>query len=434
MYKYYIALGSNLGETSKNIDTAIDKIKKQQQIKITKIAPYYFTNPLLPPNADESYYKIFCNTCIEIETTKEPLQLLQILQNIEIEMGRQKQHQHWSPRIIDIDILYCEENGKAVNISTKNLIIPHKELFNRAFVLDPLAQLNSTLKINGKSVIKTAKKHKNHQAVIMAIVNITDNSFSGDGVVNAIDVENKINKLVENAIPIVDIGCEATNKKARHLTYQEEIEKLKTANIFNIINKVKRKTYSTRFSIDTYHPETAEFCLKNGFDIINDVNGFKDERMWKIMQQFPQAECVIMHSLEPHASDKVVGGDKNVVNVLNTWTATIKQKASKYCILADRIILDYGIGFGKTSLQSLQILQQVNKIKSYNFRVLIGHSKKSFMSLFAKNENDKTLLQPQNRVFETLGLSVALQQKGVAILRVHDAIELQSITLTSLSV
>ena len=61
MYKYYLALGSNLGETSKNIDIAIDKIKKQQQIKITKIAPYYFTNPLLPHNADESYYKIFCN-------------------------------------------------------------------------------------------------------------------------------------------------------------------------------------------------------------------------------------------------------------------------------------------------------------------------------------------------------------------------------------
>ena len=397
MYKYYIALGSNLGETSKNIDIAIDKIKKQQQIKITKIAPYYFTNPLLPPNADESYYKIFCNTCIEIETMIEPIHLLKILQDIEIEMGRQKQHNYWSPRIIDIDILYCEENGKAVNISTKNLMIPHKEF-------------------------------------IMAIVNITDNSFSGDGVVNAIDVENKIEKLVKNAIPIIDIGCEATNKKARHLTYQEEIERLKTANIFNIINKVKSKTNSTRFSIDTYHPETTEFCLKNGFDIINDVNGFKDERMWKLMQQFPQAECVIMHSLEPHSSDKVVDCDKNVVNVLNTWTATIKQTASKYSISADRIILDYGIGFGKTSFQSLQILQQVNKIKSYNFRVLIGHSKKSFMSLFAKNENDKTLLKAENRVFETLGLSIALQQKGVDILRVHDAIELQSIILTSLSV
>ena len=401
MYKYYLALGSNLEETSKNIDIAVDKIKKQQQIKITKIAPYYFTNPLLPPNADESYYKIFCNTCIEIETMIEPIHLLKILQDIEIEMGRQKQHNYWS---------------------------------NRAFVLDPLSYINSTLKINSKSVIKTAKKHKNHQAVIMAIVNITDNSFSGDGVVNAIDVENKIEKLVKNAIPIIDIGCEATNKKARHLTYQEEIERLKTANIFNIINKVKSKTNSTRFSIDTYHPETTEFCLKNGFDIINDVNGFKDERMWKLMQQFPQAECVIMHSLEPHSSDKVVDCDKNVVNVLNTWTATIKQTASKYSISADRIILDYGIGFGKTSFQSLQILQQVNKIKSYNFRVLIGHSKKSFMSLFAKNENDKTLLKAENRVFETLGLSIALQQKGVDILRVHDAIELQSIILTSLSV
>ena len=172
--------------------------------------------------------------------------------------------------------------------------------------------------------------------------------------------------------------------------------------------------------------------MKNGFDIINDVNGFKDKRMWKMMQQFPQAECVIMHSLEPHASDKVVDCDKNIVELLNNWTATIKQKASKYSISADRIILDYGIGFGKTAFQSLKILQQVDKIKAYNFRVLIGHSRKSFMSLFAKSENDKTLLQPQNRVFETLGLSMALQQKGVDIIRVHDAVELQRMMIAGL--
>ena len=268
----------------------------------------------------------------------------------------------------------------------------------------------------------------------MAIVNITDNSFSGDGVVNAIDVENKIEKLVENAVPIIDIGCEATNKKARYLTYQEEIERLKIANIPEIIKKVKKTTYSTRFSIDTYHPETAEFCLKNGFDIVNDVNGFKNERMWKLMEHFPQAECVIMHSLEPHASDKVVDCDKNIVELLNTWTAIIKQKASKYGISQDRIILDYGIGFGKTAFQSLQILQQVNKIKSYNFRVLIGHSKKSFIELFAKSENDKTLLKAENRVFETMGLSMALQQKGVDIIRVHNALELQRIVLAGLSI
>lgn len=425
MYKYYLGLGSNLGEIVKNIDTAIKKIEKIQQVKIVKIAPYYFNPPFLPPEGDESYYHTFCNTCIELKTSIQPFELLNFTQQIEVEMGRKKEHLFWSPRIIDIDMLYCEEeNGKQISIDTDKLLIPHKELFNRSFVLDPLSYLAPTLKINNVSVLKKAKTKKNsRQFNIMAIVNITNDSFSGDGIVNYAQIENKIKILVDEAIPIIDIGCEATNAKAKEfLTSKDEIEKLTTLNVIPLIRKVKKNTYSTKFSIDTYHVQTAKFCIENGFDIINDVNGFKNEEMWQIMADNPRIEAVIMHSLTPHTDKQVVvDKDIDIISYLNKWILNILNKAKKYNIPKDRIILDYGIGFNKSAWQSLQILKNFDKINNRSCRTLIGHSRKSFMSLFTNTESVK------NRSFETLGCSVALQQKGVDILRVHDAIELKKL-------
>ena len=107
MYIYYLSLGSNLGNIKHNINICIDKISNVEGIKLLKVAPYYFTEPLLPQDADESYFKIYCNTCIKIETSIEPFDLLKITQNIETKLGREKEHKYWSPRVIDIDIIYC---------------------------------------------------------------------------------------------------------------------------------------------------------------------------------------------------------------------------------------------------------------------------------------------------------------------------------------
>lgn len=435
MYKYYLSIGSNVGNIVKNLDKAIEFIKKQDNVEIKKVAPYYFTPPLLPKNANESYYKIYCNTCIEIETIIEPKNLLFILKDIEHKIGRKSNYKIWSPRIIDIDILYCEKNGKFFKVSIdkiecdknnflfrnknvkNNLIIPHREIFNRSFVLDPLSYLNSNLKINNKSVLCEAKNKKHHQSIIMGIVNLTDNSFSGDGILDKNKIEKKIKTLARKTISIIDIGCEATNKKSKKIDVKEENERLQ--NVFDLIKDIKKNTYSIKFSIDTYNPETAENAIKNGFDIINDVNGFKNEKMWKLMQKYNNVEAIIMHSLTPHSkSDIVYNDDIDIIKQLNHWVEDIKTKAKEYNIDENRIIIDYGIGFGKTSFQSLTILQNIEKIDSQNFRVLIGHSNKSFMSLFTK-------ASVKNRMFETIGGAISLQQKGVDIIRVHKAIELQ---------
>ena len=410
MYKYFLALGSNISEIDKNIDNAIKQLKNIG-CKIIKIAPFYHTKPLLPPNADESYNKTFCNTTIEVETNFEPFEMLHKIKQIETIMGREPIHKLWSPRIIDIDILYCEKQGLPVIITTAELIIPHKELFNRAFVLDPLSHIAPNLSINGKNILTESKKQVLHQSVIMAIVNVNNNSFSGDGSIDANINENKIHSLVEQRVAFIDIGAESTNPKSLPISAEEELYRLKTADIFNIINKYK--TNGVRFSIDTYHPETAEFCIKNGFDVINDVNGFKNTRMWKIMQENSQSEAVIMHSIVPNGDKKnVLPENTNILEAIDDWVIDIDRKAKKYSIDKSRIIIDYGIGFGKTAKQDLFIINNVDMINNKGFRVLIGHSMKSFM----KTLGAKTDAERQDM---TNKISSLLTKKGVDVLRLH---------------
>ena len=410
MYKYFLALGSNIGEIDKNIDNAIKQLKNIG-CKIIKIAPFYHTKPLLPPNADESYNKTFCNTTIEVETNFEPFEMLHKIKQIETIMGREPIHKLWSPRIIDIDILYCEKQGFPVIITTAELIIPHKELFNRAFVLDPLSHIAQNLSINGKNILTESKKQVLHQSAIMAIVNVNDNSFSGDGSIDANINENKIHSLVEQRVAFIDIGAESTNPKSLPISAEEELSRLQIANIFNIIKKYK--TNGVKFSIDTYHPETAEFCIKNGFDVINDVNGFKNTRMWKIMQENHNIEAIIMHSIVPNGDKKNVLPEKaNIIDILNEWVIDVEKKARENNIDKNRIIIDYGIGFGKTAEQDLFIINNIDKIDNRGFRVLIGHSMKSFMKILGVKTNTE-------RQDMTNKISSLLTKKGVDVLRLH---------------
>ena len=415
MYEYFLALGSNIGNKLTNIDLAISKIE-QSGCKILKIAPFYKTEPLLPDDADDSYNKTFYNTAVKIITNLNPYELLKQTQQIEIDLGREKNHKFWSPRVIDIDILYCQKDGNQIDVFDEKLQIPHKEIFNRAFVLDPLSQIAPMLNINGKNILNEAKKHPNHQAIKMAIVNINNNSFSGDGSLDPILIEDKIKHFVSDRVAIIDIGAESTNPLATQISWQEELERLRKVNITELINKYKAN--GVKFSIDTYHPETAHFAVKNGFDIINDVNGFKNQEMWKIMQDNENIEAVIMHSLEPNGNkNNVISDDGDLITILSNWVLDIKQMAKKYNINEERIIIDYGIGFGKSATQDLFIINNVDKINNQGFRVLIGHSRKSFLKLLGANstsERDKM----------TRTISVELTKKGVDILRVHNLLQL----------
>jgi 2-amino-4-hydroxy-6-hydroxymethyldihydropteridine diphosphokinase len=139
MTEIYIGLGSNLGNRKKNICLAIDYIKKDKRIILDKVSPFYLSTPVLPRRTKISMVekqKNYINCVVKIESGMTVDQLLKVLQKIELRLHKKKKYK-WSPRSIDLDILFFDKKI----IRKKNLVIPHRELHKRKFVLKPLIDI-----------------------------------------------------------------------------------------------------------------------------------------------------------------------------------------------------------------------------------------------------------------------------------------------------
>lgn len=132
----YLSLGSNMGEKKDYLSAAIEKLNKDELTDVIKIAPFIQTKPYGNVEQDD-----FINTALEIRTLRTPEGLLNLANEIEAELGRERII-HWGPRTIDIDIIFYDD----VVLNTENLIIPHKEMYKREFVLEPLCNVNPSVK------------------------------------------------------------------------------------------------------------------------------------------------------------------------------------------------------------------------------------------------------------------------------------------------
>jgi 2-amino-4-hydroxy-6-hydroxymethyldihydropteridine diphosphokinase len=140
----YLSLGANLGEPVDSIDRAIRKLQAQPEITVTRQASMYRTAPVGPVAQDD-----FVNTVVEIETSLNPMDLLARCKALEVELGRVP-GTHWGPRVIDIDLLMVGD----LTIISGGLNLPHPEMWRRAFVLAPLAELLPDLHSpDGQSII-----------------------------------------------------------------------------------------------------------------------------------------------------------------------------------------------------------------------------------------------------------------------------------------
>ena len=141
-----LGLGSNLGDRVANIRAALRRLEASGAVELTAVSSIYKTPPWgylqQPP---------FANASALARTRLDPSQLLAAVKKVEADMGR-KETVRWGPRLIDIDILFYGDTP----VSTPDLVLPHKELFNRAFVLIPLAEIAPRLKLAGRSVAEAA--------------------------------------------------------------------------------------------------------------------------------------------------------------------------------------------------------------------------------------------------------------------------------------
>lgn len=397
----YLSLGSNLNDKLFNILEAIKKLEFYK-IKIIDISPLYETPALLLKDSPNEWNKTYYNCVLKIDTDIKPQELLSICKKIENELDRDFTKK-WAPRPIDIDILFYKNQ----NINMENLQIPHSEIYNRSFVLDPLSFIYPE-KIENYYRIT-------HQPLFMGIINITPDSFSDKNkYYNFNDFKNIFDLWNKENVQIIDIGAESTKPNADKLSSEKELSRLE--HVFEYIKNYKFNVIKPLLSIDTYHFETAEKAILNNFDIVNDVSGFADERMLDLAKNNKNIKFIFMHNLGIPANKNIfIQENKNIVDELKIWLENKLNILEKNNVNKNQLIFDVGIGFGKTASQDLQLLQNIKEFHQYKIKLLVGHSRKSFMKIFTKTE-------AANRDFETMAMSIKIA-KNVDILRVHTPLE-----------
>ncbi|MYE07708.1 MAG: dihydropteroate synthase [Oligoflexia bacterium] len=415
----YVGLGSNLGHRLQNLELAAKQIIKAG-FPILKASPVYETPALLPPKALEGWNRPFLNAVLKIQCHQQtPKKLLLLLKKMEKEMGREGSIK-WAPRVIDLDILLF---GKEI-INSSELHIPHPELIHRNFVLAPLKELDPSLIIPSIGYHKEKNIKKSYTALEyfrllksklptwMSILNATPDSFSDGGELHLNNFVSILHKISNYCVHIVDLGAESTRPRAIPISSEEEWQRLKPY-IELFFRFYTDKIFRPKLSVDTRYVKTARKALDMGVDIINDVGGLSNG-MIELLKN-TKAEYILMHSITvPADSKKTLPINKDPVNEIKKWLEEKMSILEKQKILLDRIIFDPGIGFGKTADQSLEILKRIHEFYCFPLRIVVGHSRKSFMKLFSSDS-------PKERDPESAGISLSLAEKGVDILRVHEA-------------
>lgn len=254
---------------------------------------------------------------------------------------------------------------------------------------------------------------------IMGVLNVTPDSFSGDGIYQdpnrAVEIAEK---LIQDGSDIIDIGGESTRPGAGPVTAEEEIKR-----VIPVIKKLSKRI-SAPISIDTSKSEVAKQALDSGASIVNDITGLEsDLGMIGIIREF-NAKVVVMHIKGTPQTMQKNPYYGNLIEEIKNKLKDIIEKAVKGGIKKENIIIDPGIGFGKTLEHNLEILNRLSEFKELKQPILVGPSRKSFIGKL-------TGAEPCDRIFGT-AVSVALAIKnGADVIRVHDVKEMKQVAMVS---
>jgi dihydropteroate synthase len=256
---------------------------------------------------------------------------------------------------------------------------------------------------------------------IMGIINVTPDSFSGDGLLRREDMLKSALQQAEiflrNGADILDIGGESTRPGAKPVAEAEEMER-----VIPVVSEILNTFPEVRISVDTYKPAVARKALEIGAQWVNDIWGFRaDPLLADVVAEF-DAPVVLMHNrLQPGSAElgARLGGhfvgihyDDLIEDICNELMFSVSL-AHKKGIPDDHIILDPGIGFGKTVEQNLTLIDQMDKIKALGYPILVGPSRKSFIGY--------TLDLPADERVEGTAAAVSVCiDRGADIVRVHD--------------
>lgn len=249
-----------------------------------------------------------------------------------------------------------------------------------------------------------------NKTAVMGVLNVTPDSFSDGGLYEDTDTAlGYVKQMVADGADIIDIGGESTRPGHNQISSEEE-----AARVLPVIRACAEQI-EVPLSIDTYKAKTAELALRAGADIINDIWGAKkDPDMARVAAAY-DVPLILMHNRDqPPQTD-----------VMTAMVADLQESlaiAHEAGVGDENIILDPGIGFGKTYRQNLEVMDRLNEITCLGYPVLLGTSRKSMIA--------KTLNLPADERVEGTGATICLGiEKGCQIVRVHDVLPMKRMVM-----
>ncbi len=259
--------------------------------------------------------------------------------------------------------------------------------------------------------------HWGRRTYIMGVVNVSPDSFSGDGIADAEQAVAKGKQLASEGADIIDVGGESTRPGSTPISTDEELGR-----VIPVVEKLA-KDVSVPVSVDTYNLEVARQALNAGANVINDIWGLQKEPALADLAAEKGVPIVLMSNQR----------DSHCQDIMPAVTSDLKR-AIKQALTAgvpwEYIIIDPGIGFGKTQEQNLEILQRLEELQILGRPILLGSSRKSFIGWVLdltpeQRLNKVAFVPPGDQRLEGTAATVAISiAKGVDIVRVHDVREM----------
>ena len=259
------------------------------------------------------------------------------------------------------------------------------------------------LKELGEKLIEYSVRPKNLNCKIVGILNLTNNSFSDGGMYNDFEsAKNHLLEMIEDGADIIDIGAESTKPYSQHVRAEEQLKKL-----LPIVDFAKDKI---TLSVDTRSAIVAQECIDAGAKIINDVSGFDyDEKMPDVIAKY-NVPVIIQHS---KGTPENMQNSPKYNDVIEEIYLALKNKIDFACSKGiQNIIIDPGIGFGKTREDNYEIIKRIEEFKTLGYPVMLGISRKSFLDMADDDNFTKDIY--------TTAINAIAIQNNVDYIRVHN--------------
>lgn len=245
---------------------------------------------------------------------------------------------------------------------------------------------------------------------VMGVLNINEDSFFNGSRFDGAEALLHVKKMIEEGADIIDLGGVSSRPGSIGISDEEELKRIQP--IVDMIEKEKLHE-KVEFSLDSYSPLCIEYALKRGFSIVNDITALQNDEVAKLVAKY-DATVVLMHMIGTTKNMQDKPRYENIILEIDEFFKQRIEKAKRFGV--KKIVLDVGIGFGKTLNHNLLLIKHHTDFLHFGYPLLIGASRKSMIDMICKSS-------VKQRLPGTLAIHLKAVENGASIVRVHDVKE-----------